>query len=180
MCYGHIRGWVNWWLWIWLRSGVGATKPIFSVYEFSLDFQNYWNTVYLSNIMFLSGRCPCCWAAVTPARYEYDSKDLINTVVKLDMTVVKKLIKKVSVTPSLMWLCETMTNLVFMWQSYMTVFYDSLSYEMSPVCRMVISTSIVSSLQGLIYIKQIRSSDNDSTGFWAPGSLHTLGADGHI
>ena len=26
----------------------------------------------------------------------------------------------------------------------------------------------------------IRSSDNDSTGFWAPGSLHTLGADGHI
>ena len=26
----------------------------------------------------------------------------------------------------------------------------------------------------------IRSSDNDSTGFWSPGSLHTLGADGHI
>ena len=26
----------------------------------------------------------------------------------------------------------------------------------------------------------IRSSDNDSTGFWPPGSLHTLGADGHI
>ena len=25
----------------------------------------------------------------------------------------------------------------------------------------------------------IRSSDNDSTGFWLPGSLHTLGADGH-
>ena len=24
----------------------------------------------------------------------------------------------------------------------------------------------------------IRSSDNDSTGFWPPGSLHTLGADG--
>ena len=29
-------------------------------------------------------------------------------------------------------------------------------------------------------IYQIRSSDNDSTGFWPPGSLHTLGADGHI
>ena len=26
----------------------------------------------------------------------------------------------------------------------------------------------------------IWSSDNDSTGFWPPGSLHTLGADGHI
>ena len=26
----------------------------------------------------------------------------------------------------------------------------------------------------------IRSSDNDSTGFWPPGSLHTLGADGRI
>ena len=26
----------------------------------------------------------------------------------------------------------------------------------------------------------IRSSDNDSTDFWPPGSLHTLGADGHI
>ena len=27
---------------------------------------------------------------------------------------------------------------------------------------------------------RIRSSDNDSTGFWPPGSLHTLGADGCI
>ena len=26
----------------------------------------------------------------------------------------------------------------------------------------------------------IRSSDNDSSGFWPPGSLHTLGADGQI
>ena len=26
----------------------------------------------------------------------------------------------------------------------------------------------------------IQSSDNDSAGFWPPGSLHTLGADGHI
>ena len=26
----------------------------------------------------------------------------------------------------------------------------------------------------------IRSSDNDTTGFWPPGSLHALGADGHI
>ena len=25
-----------------------------------------------------------------------------------------------------------------------------------------------------------RSSDNDSTGFWPPGSLQTMGADGHI
>ena len=29
-------------------------------------------------------------------------------------------------------------------------------------------------------IEWIRSSDNDSTGYWPPGSLHTLGADGHI
>ena len=27
---------------------------------------------------------------------------------------------------------------------------------------------------------RIRSNDNDSTGFWPPGLLHTLGADGHI
>ena len=26
----------------------------------------------------------------------------------------------------------------------------------------------------------IRSSDNDSSSFWPPGSLRTLGADGHI
>ena len=26
----------------------------------------------------------------------------------------------------------------------------------------------------------IRSSDNDRTGLWPPGSLHTLGVDGHI
>ena len=30
------------------------------------------------------------------------------------------------------------------------------------------------------FLLAIRSSDNDSTGFWPPGSLHTLGADGHI
>ena len=29
-------------------------------------------------------------------------------------------------------------------------------------------------------ILSIRSSDNDSTGLWPPGSLHTLGAGGHI
>ena len=29
-------------------------------------------------------------------------------------------------------------------------------------------------------LQLIRSSDNDSTGFWPPGSLHTLGANGHI
>ena len=31
-----------------------------------------------------------------------------------------------------------------------------------------------------IYHFVIRSSDNDSTGLWPPGSLHTLDADGHI
>ena len=40
-------------------------------------------------------------------------------------------------------------------------------------------------LHGFHYMRkdpqyEIRSSDNDSTGFWPPGSLHTLGADGHI
>ena len=28
--------------------------------------------------------------------------------------------------------------------------------------------------------ESIRSSDYDSTSFWPPGSLHALGADGHI
>ena len=34
----------------------------------------------------------------------------------------------------------------------------------------------------ILHDKQIsiRSSDNDNTSFWPPGSLHTLGADGHI
>ena len=31
-----------------------------------------------------------------------------------------------------------------------------------------------------ISVATIRSSDNDSTGFWPPGLLHTLSADGHI
>ena len=31
-----------------------------------------------------------------------------------------------------------------------------------------------------IQIRLIRSSDNDNIGFWPPGSLHTLGADGYI
>ena len=30
------------------------------------------------------------------------------------------------------------------------------------------------------YVFAIRSSDIDSTGLWPPGSLHTLGTDGHI
>ena len=29
-------------------------------------------------------------------------------------------------------------------------------------------------------MKNNKVHDNDSTGFWPPGSLHTLGADGHI
>ena len=33
---------------------------------------------------------------------------------------------------------------------------------------------------GFYCLSLIRSSDNDSTGFWPPGSLHTLGADGRI
>ena len=39
-----------------------------------------------------------------------------------------------------------------------------------PVCRYSFLTNLFS----------IRSNDDDSTGFWPPGSLHTLGADGHI
>ena len=35
-------------------------------------------------------------------------------------------------------------------------------------------------VQMWLYTHSIRSSDNDSTGFCPPGSLHTLGADGHI
>ena len=42
------------------------------------------------------------------------------------------------------------------------------------------TTPGVSSLRYIDKKPQIRSSDNDSTGFWPPGSLHTLGADGHI
>ena len=32
----------------------------------------------------------------------------------------------------------------------------------------------------VLEVGRIRSSDNDNTGLWPPGSLHTLGADGHI
>ena len=39
---------------------------------------------------------------------------------------------------------------------------------------------LVSVKRKQMQLASIRSSDNASTGFWPPGSLHTLGADGHI
>ena len=44
----------------------------------------------------------------------------------------------------------------------------------------VVFGKIIVLSQVVYWLQPIRSSDNDSTGFWAPGSLHTLGADGHI
>ena len=35
-------------------------------------------------------------------------------------------------------------------------------------------------VQEMFVTATIRSSDNDSTGLWPPGSLNILGADGHI
>ena len=45
----------------------------------------------------------------------------------------------------------------------------------------VLDTRRVYTGDALVYLPSwIRSSDIDSTGFWSPGSLHTLGTDGHI
>ena len=46
--------------------------------------------------------------------------------------------------------------------------------------RLIISFNELTRLDdlcNLVSVLLIRSNDNDSTGFWPPGSLHTLGAD---
>ena len=54
--------------------------------------------------------------------------------------------------------------------------YDQIKNQNHLLCQNDVVISFVERVnQG-----SIRSSDNDSTGFWPPGSLHTLGADGHI
>ena len=35
-------------------------------------------------------------------------------------------------------------------------------------------------IRWIICFWKVQWQDNDCTGFWPPGSLHTLGADGHI
>ena len=51
----------------------------------------------------------------------------------------------------------------------------SYLYTLPPATNLI---HVLASLN--TYYLLIRSSENDSTGFWPPGSLHTLGADGHI
>ena len=55
---------------------------------------------------------------------------------------------------------------------------NSMEFLLGPITRR--KNELYESAQNPLAVLAIRSSDNDSTGFWPPGSLHTLGADGHI
>ena len=65
-----------------LRSGVGVTKPIYSVPLFSHFFHINQNNGYLHDITFIFDRCHCSWAAETPDKYEFDQKSLTYTFAK--------------------------------------------------------------------------------------------------
>ena len=49
-------------------SGVGVTKPIFSIPLFSPIFQDDQNTDYLYDITLMFDRCRRSWTAETPAK----------------------------------------------------------------------------------------------------------------
>ena len=55
---------------------MGVSKPISS--NISPVFQIYLHITSL-NVMFIFDRYHCSWAAVTPVKYESDSKDLTDT-----------------------------------------------------------------------------------------------------
>ena len=69
------------------RLWVGVTKPISSVPLFFQvhvqGIRNYQNTSYRLKIMFMFDRCHHSLAVVTPAKYEYDSKDLMGTFCRI-------------------------------------------------------------------------------------------------
>ena len=62
------------------QSWGGGYYASFSIELFSLFIKNYQNTSYPYNITFLFDRCPCISAAVTPDKYERDSKYLTYTL----------------------------------------------------------------------------------------------------
>ena len=46
--------------------------------------------------------------------------------------------------------------------------------------NMAVPDVIMSAMTSQITGVPVRSNGNDNTGFWSPGSLHTMGANGHI
>ena len=80
-------------------SGVGVTKPIFSVPLFSLFFPNDQNSGYLYDIKFIFGRCHRSWAAETPGKYEHDWNYLTYAFAKSKFPVTEKLANGALVTP---------------------------------------------------------------------------------
>ena len=55
-----------------------------------------------------------------------------------------------------------------------------LAYGLSSNRGLAMISLMIQFIANKRHYASIRSSDNDSTGFWPPGSLHTLGADGYI
>ena len=63
-------------------------------------FQNYQNWCSPLNITFISGRCDCSYAAVTPARYERDCTDLTDTFAQSKTPQTEKLTNGALVSPT--------------------------------------------------------------------------------
>ena len=81
-------------------SGVGVTKPIFSIPLFPQVSQNYQNTGYQYNMMFIFDTCHRSWAAVTPDKYEHDLEYIIHTFAESKFPVMEKSTKGALVTPT--------------------------------------------------------------------------------
>ena len=81
----------------WTRGGGHYTN--FTIPWFFSTFQNYRNIHYLMNITFIFDRCHCSWAAVTPVKYECDSKDLTGIFAKAGKSLTNK--NGALVTPTL-------------------------------------------------------------------------------
>ena len=64
------------------------------------SFPHCQNTHYVLTITFIFGRCRCNPAAVTPAKYECDSKNLADTFARSKILLTEKLTNKVLVTPT--------------------------------------------------------------------------------
>ena len=85
--------------------GVGVTKPFSSVPLFSEIF-NIIKTHYVLNIKFIFGRCRRSQAAVTPGKYECDSKNLRDTFVRSKILLTEKLTNGALVIPTLNGYCS--------------------------------------------------------------------------
>ena len=76
--------------------GLLSKFPPFRYFRF---FKHCQNTRYLLNITFIFDRCRRSWAAVTPVKYECDSKNLTGNFARSKILHTQKLMKGALVTP---------------------------------------------------------------------------------